>query len=88
MELIRFRKNSDFIEVGNFAVGIYFRDRRAHCIRYESPLVQGAPGATGMTTSVHAISGIQVTTCRPTGSLHGPSQFGSNSLLFTPFMTV
>ena len=34
VELIRFRKNSDFIAVKNFEVGIYFRDQRAHC--YES----------------------------------------------------
>ena len=26
VELIRFRKNIDFIDVGNFEVGIYFRD--------------------------------------------------------------
>ncbi len=26
VELIRFRKNSDFIDVGNFEVGIYFHN--------------------------------------------------------------
>ena len=31
VELIRFRKKRDFIDFGNFEVGIYFRDRRAHC---------------------------------------------------------
>ena len=29
VELIRFRKNSEFIAIANFEVGIYFRDRRA-----------------------------------------------------------
>ena len=38
LELIRFRKNSDFIDFINFEVGLYFRDRSAHCIRDESPL--------------------------------------------------
>ena len=26
MELIRYLKNSDFIDIGNFEVGMYFRD--------------------------------------------------------------
>ena len=43
VELIRFRKNIDFIDVGNFEVGIYFRDRRVYetgliAIRDVSPL--------------------------------------------------
>ena len=39
VELIRFRKNSDFIAVGNVEVGIYFHDRRLIAIRDDSPLV-------------------------------------------------
>ena len=35
VELILFRKNIDFIDVGNFEVGIYFRDRRV----YETRLI-------------------------------------------------
>ena len=43
VELIRFRKNSDFIDVVNFEVGIYFRDWRVYeigliAIRDESPV--------------------------------------------------
>ena len=43
VELIRFRKNIDFIDVGNFEVGISFRDRRVYeigliAIRDVSPL--------------------------------------------------
>ena len=35
VELIRFRKNIEFIDVGNFEVGIYFCDRRV----YETGLI-------------------------------------------------
>ena len=35
VELIRFRKNINFIDVGNFEVGIYFRDRHV----YETGLI-------------------------------------------------
>ena len=49
VELKRFRNNSDFISVGNFEVGIYFRDRRADC--YCS--VQGAPGAPDVSAHDH-----------------------------------
>ena len=49
-------KNSDFT---NFEVGLYFRDRCAHCIRDESRLfgsqAPGAPDASGMTTSVRNV---------------------------------
>ena len=40
VDLIRFSKtNIDFIDVGNFEVGIYFRDRRVYeTIRDVSPL--------------------------------------------------
>ena len=67
VELIRFRKkNSDFIDVGNFEVGIYFCDRarQAHCYpsATRTVLVRGGGGRArrtfrDMTTSVHAISG-------------------------------
>ena len=48
VELTRFRKNSDFIAVGNFEVGIYFRDRSTHCYprRVATVLFSGA-GRTG-----------------------------------------
>ena len=54
VELIRFRKNSDFIDIGNFEVETYFRDRRAHCypIRF-SPLVNRAPGAPNVSEHSH-----------------------------------
>ena len=47
VELVRFRKNSDFIDVWNFELGIYFRDWRAHCYpwRVATGLFRGAPGA-------------------------------------------
>ena len=51
--------NSDFIAVGNFEVGIYFRDRCAHCYprRVATILFRGRRTFRRMTTSVHAISG-------------------------------
>ena len=64
VELIRFVKNSDFIAIEYFEVGIYFPDRRAHC--YPRPvatvLFRGRRVWTrrtfrDITTSVHAISG-------------------------------
>ena len=62
VELIRFRENSDFIGVGNFEVGIYFRDGHAHCYprRVASNLLMGRRARRtfrDMTTSVHSISG-------------------------------
>ena len=30
VKLLRFPKNSDFIDIGNFEVGIYFRDWRVY----------------------------------------------------------
>ena len=54
VELIRFRKNSDFIDIGNFEVGkIQFRDCRVYeigliAIRDESPMFcAGAPDVSG-----------------------------------------
>ena len=54
-------KDSDFIDVGNFEVGIYFRDRRAHRYprRVATVLFRGCRARRtfrDMTTSVHAIS--------------------------------
>ena len=122
VELIRFRKNSDFIiDFGNFEVGIYFGDRRSHCctLRVVTDLFRGHRARRtfrGMTTSVHTISGhFQFGTYTVVTSGHVISgqarfgttqqhyfkllymyrqftrskrQFGSSSLLFTPFMTV
>ena len=57
-----FRKNSDFIDIGNFEVGIWFRDCRGDEIglfanRDESPLCWGLRTFRDTTTSVHAILG-------------------------------
>ena len=75
LELIRLGL-SDFIEFTIFEVGIFFSDRCAHCIRYESPLfgseAPGAPDASG--TSVRNV-------------VQAPIRL-SNSLLLTSFITV
>ena len=57
LELIRFLKNRDFIvNLQLLKWALFFPDRWAHCIRYESPLfgseAPGSAGASGMTTSV------------------------------------
>ena len=68
MELIRLPNNTEFIAVGNFEVGIYFCDRRAHCYPRRVATVQfrwrGARRTfRHMITSVHAMSGhIQLST--------------------------
>ena len=59
--LIRFRKNRDFIDVGNIEVGIYFRERRANCYprRVANVLFRGRRVRRmfrDLATSVHAIS--------------------------------
>ena len=56
------QKNSDFIDIGNCEVGIYFRNQRAHWYprQVATVLFKGVP-FWDMTTLVHAISGhIQV----------------------------
>ena len=56
LELIRFLKNRDFIDFTKFEVGLYFRDRCAHCIRGESPLFDSqAPGAPDYILKVHSL---------------------------------
>ena len=54
VELIRFRKNSDFIAVGNFEVGIYFATDVLIAIRDESPLFcSGGPGVPDVSAHDH-----------------------------------
>ena len=61
-------KNRDFIDFTNFEVGLYFRDRYAHCIRDESPLFGSeAPGAPDV--SVHDHFGTECRSKRQFGSL-------------------
>ena len=43
VELIRFRKKIATIDFGNFEVGIYIRDQRAHC--YPLRVATGSGGA-------------------------------------------
>ena len=62
-------ENSDFIEFTNFEVGLYFRDRCAHCIRDESPLFgTEAPGTPHV--SVHDHFGTECRSKRQFGSLN------------------
>ena len=65
VELMRFRKNSDFIDVWNFEVGIYFHDRRAHCYPWRVATGLSHAGCAGrfgtcpirnIVTSEHVIS--------------------------------
>ena len=39
--------NSDFIVLGNFEVGIYFRDQRAHCYPLQVATGSGGAGRAG-----------------------------------------
>ena len=72
-------KNCYFIDFTNFEVGLYFRDRCAHCIHDESPLFGSqTPGAP----DVSARDNFD-TECR------SKRQFGSQFfLLLTSFITV